>query len=535
MVSGELQAGTIVAPRGTVRRGREALEYWTALVDLLDELRHDDDADVAFAAHEGLISAIHPFIEIPQVGDKLASVVVTFTDDALIRLRRYLERNVGRSQAEGERNAAARQLLARLPTPSPLERLRELVELHPWEWEQNDDRKSELGTLLDGARQDGTLPEVFRWLIEEEIPSSWQVGFTLGSLPHSEPYISNLVEAAVKNAPALAGFLAAQVEAGNNEAFDQFLETPSASTLPQTIRLYLTAAGPHSPNALARGLQLAKELPVAESASRTLYLQDSLDTMEVQELVRSWSIRVQSDRDYASVVDWMNMYVHRKGELHPDLQEIALEWLHLRRLHPDIGNERWDWCQLAARLTSRFPREIAAEVLDLVSEGHLLLLDSDDEAAVLRAAGEAAPEDVWPLVAERLQGRDWRLSMNLRGWFTPAIPVGVIDEWVGDSVDRARLVADIAPAGGDEPNPLAVLLLSRFPDDDRIAGSLAGAFQSGAWFGSWSRRLETQIEQLQGWRRRADLPLPVRTWARRMIETLEQQREQALQREAEER
>jgi hypothetical protein len=535
MASGELQAGTIVAPRGTVRRGSEALNYWTTLVNILAELRHDDDAGVAFAAHEGLISAIDPFIDVPEVGDRLVSVLVTFTDDALMRLRQYLERSVSRPWAEMERSAAIQQLLARLPTPSPLERLRELVELHPWEWEHNNDRRSELRTLLDGARQDGTLPEVFAWLADEEIPSSWQVGFALGSLPHSEPYIDDLVDAAVKNAPALAGFLAAQVETGKAQAFDQFLETPSGSALPPTIRLYLTAAGPHSPKALTRGLELVKELPVAEGASRTLYLRDSLDITEVQELVRDWKIRVQSDRDYASVVDWMNMYVQRKGELNPDLHEITLELLHLRRFHPDIGTERWSWCQLAVRLISRFPREIATEVLDLVSEGHLLLLESDEERVVLRATGEAAPEDVWLLVTERLQGRDWRLSMTLRGWFTSAIPVGVIDEWVGDSVDRARLVADITPAGEDEPNPVAVLLLSRFPNDDKIVGSLAGNFQSGAWFGSWSRRLETQIEQLQGWRRRADLPLAVRTWARLMIEALERQKVEVLQREAEER
>jgi hypothetical protein len=533
VVSGELQAGTIVAPRGTVRPGREALDYWTGLVEILAQLRADDDADVTFAAYEGLISAIDPFIDVPQVGEAIASVVVTFTGDALRRLRRSLEQRVDLAEPETEPNTALQRLLARLPTPSPLQRLRELAELPPWDLGRDDSRRSELQTLLEVARQHGTLPQIFNWLAAEDLPSAWHVGFAVGALPDPESYVDDLVRAAAKNAPALAGFLAAQVEAGKTEAFDQFLEDGPGATLPPSTRLYLTSAGPYSPKAHARGIQLVAELPVAEGAGHALNLQDSLDATEALELVRNWRSRVQSDRDYAAVVDWMNMYVQRKNGLNPKLHGITLELLRLRRSYPDLGHERWDWCQLAAILASRFPVEIATEVVDLVSEG-LLFLESDDEAAVLRASAESAPDDVWSLAAERLESRDWRVLMTLRGWFTTAFPIGVIDEWIGRSADRARLVADIAPAGGDEPDPLAVLLLSRFPDDDKIAGSLAGTFQSGTWFGPWSRRLEAQIKQLQGWRRRADLPLPVRTWAARMIEALERQRVDALQHEAEE-
>jgi hypothetical protein len=104
---------------------------------------------------------------------------------------------------------------------------------------------------------------------------------------------------------------------------------------------------------------------------------------------------------------------------------------------------------------------------------------------------------------------------------------------VGDSEKRAELVASIAPAGGDRPSELAILLLDRYPDNEEIAGSLAGEFQSGGWVGPWSDRLETQITQLQGWRQDGTLPVGVRNWAARMIEGLQRQRQEALEREAE--
>ncbi|HEV3321881.1 MAG TPA: hypothetical protein VG147_06770 [Solirubrobacteraceae bacterium] len=115
----------------------------------------------------------------------------------------------------------------------------------------------------------------------------------------------------------------------------------------------------------------------------------------------------------------------------------------------------------------------------------------------------------------------------------PAFPVEVIEGWIDGDVERARIVASITPVEGEEPKPLARCLLQRFGDDEKIGASLAGTFMSGSWTGPESGRLAAQIAQLNSWRSRRDEPLGVRQWASRMVESLEVQRQTALQREAE--
>jgi hypothetical protein len=532
MVSGELQEGTIVAPRGTVRPGSEALRYWTALVEILDVLRRDERPEIASAAHDGLIAAIDPFIDIPQVGEALGDVVATFTGNHLRQVRRSLQSILDFAEEESTLKASALRLLERLPTPSPIERLRDLAEANPWDWRE-DDRKSELHRLIEVAQTDGTLPTVVGWLGAEQLASSWQIGHAIGLLPEHDSYLADFAKAAPTNPSAMAGFLAARNEDGDETVFDRFIDEERGRSLPASVQLFLTVSGPRSRAASARVLSLSHRLPVVESASRTLLWQERLADAETLALLEDWDRRLKSDRDYAAVIDWIQMLASRRQGLPSELNEPTRALLRRRSAFPNIGHQRWDWCQLAATLAVEFPEDIAKDILDLVSEGNLTLLDSNHEAAVLSAAAKASPQSVWALAAGRIVNGDWRVSMGLRGWFTKAIPLDVIEEWISDSVDRARVVASVAPAGRDEPDPLAVLLLSRFPDDNDIAGALVGEFQSGVWYGPWSDRLDTQIAQLRNWRRNLGLPLAVRTWAGQMIAGLERQRSDALEREAE--
>lgn len=112
---------------------------------------------------------------------------------------------------------------------------------------------------------------------------------------------------------------------------------------------------------------------------------------------------------------------------------LTLELLHQRLDYPDIGHQRYGWCQLAVGLTRGFPHEVARHVLDLVSQGGRTFLDSDHEAAVLRAAATISPKSTWDLVAGRIEQGDWRTAMTLRGWFAEAIPAETILDWIGES------------------------------------------------------------------------------------------------------
>lgn len=531
-VSGELQKGTIVEPRGSVRSVDDAIDYWISLLNVLDGLREDEDADVAHAAVEGLIGALHPFVDVPRVGARLGDIVTSFSGDATRRVRHTLEGILELRDDEDDPVARAVQgLLSRLPALEPLERLHDLVRSNPWDW-RDETRVHELAMLIDAAVSNGSIATVAEWLRDEELPSAWRLGNVLGARSDRGSLRALVVMAADANAPALAGYLAA-VEEQEPGAFDRFIDVEEGRSMSESKRLFLTTAGPRSEAATSRVLDLSRAVPVTEAAGRTIYWQEDLAPEVAARLLQDWMSRIDSDRDYAAVVDWVQMLAYRRGGLPPELNSLTRELLHQRLNYPNIGHQRYDWCQLGVALARDFPDELARDVLDLVSRGGLTLLDSDHEAAVLRAAATVSPKGTWGLVAGRIEQGDWRAAMTLRGWFTEAVPAETILDWVGDSEKRAELVASIAPAGGDRPSELAVLLLDRYPDNDEIAGSLAGEFQSGTWTGPWSGRLEMQITQLQGWRQDNTLPVAVRNWAGRMIEGLQRQRHEALEREAE--
>jgi hypothetical protein len=123
--------------------------------------------------------------------------------------------------------------------------------------------------------------------------------------------------------------------------------------------------------------------------------------------------------------------------------------------------------------------------------------------------------------------------MQLRGWVQFSVPIEVLREWIGSDLDRGRVVATIASPGGAEPTALAALLLDRFGNDEQIWSAFRATFVSGSWFGSWSNRISTQIEQLTAWQQNAELPMGVRQWAKALTDSLHLERDAVLEREQE--
>jgi hypothetical protein len=162
-----------------------------------------------------------------------------------------------------------------------------------------------------------------------------------------------------------------------------------------------------------------------------------------------------------------------------------------------------------------------------------MISQDQEEGKLLVSCLREHPEEVWAELAARLTQQSWRLQMEARGWLLNELPSAIIEEWVGTSIERARIVASIASPGGDEPTAIARFLLSAFGEDEEVKASLYGQFVSGFWWGPESEHTAGQIEQLTKWRRRSTEPLGVRAWAREVIQHLEERRSVVLRREAE--
>jgi hypothetical protein len=531
MVSGELQGGTIVEPRGSARSVEETCEYSISLLNVLDTLSRDEVDSVAEAAVKGLIDSLYSLIDTPRVGERLADIVASFSGDHLRQLRKALEAILNRHN-EGPQALELQSLKARLPAIETIERLHDLVSSQPWNW-RDDQKVQELISVIDAAVSDGSIGKVGEWLQQEQLPSAWRLGNAFGARNDRESFVGLFELAAQSNASMIAGFLAA-VEDLKPGAFDRLLESAKGRKLPESTRLFLTTASPQSVMALRRLIDLSRTVSVSDAARQTVHWQENLNSDDASTLIEDWMSRIGSDHDYAAVVDWVHLLTSQSGTLPPELFDLTSRLLHRRLDYPNIGNQRYSWCQLAAVLIPYFPDDIAQTILNLVSRNELLLMDTDDEAAILRNVCAISPSKTWALIAGQIEQGNWRVSLAVAGWLAGSVPTSTIQTWIGGVEGRAELVARIAPAGDERPSELAILLLTLYPENQKIADSLAAQFQRGGWIGSWSGRLEIQISQLNGWRNDAELPIAVRSWAAKMIEYLQREKSAALESEAEE-
>ncbi|HUZ10549.1 MAG TPA: hypothetical protein VMU76_10335, partial [Acidimicrobiales bacterium] len=223
------------------------------------------------------------------------------------------------------------------------------------------------------------------------------------------------------------------------------------------------------------------------------------------------------------------------------LADLLHEVVMRRREFPGLsGHDEWQWTQLAGGSIANHPGEVLDMVFDLIESRELMVVGmsrgfniTDTSGQLVLALVRANPQAAWAAYVQRVEAGSWILPMQLRGWFAREIPPDVITEWVGSSLDRARLVASVISVGDERPSAVAETLLDRFAGDDEIEGSLYGEFLSGAWTGPESARLTRQIELLEGWREDATVGPGMRAWAATVATHLIEQRRHALEREAE--
>lgn len=537
-VSGELQGGVLVEPRGAAETYEELADYRRAAIGVLSRLRHDPQPDVAETAETVLLDAMQYTIADESVGDALADVLLQFGGAAQQRLRQRAEHLLSLFERHRQDDAAfidkVQSLLTRLPALSGTAQIEFLAHIPRWDLEEG-----ELQRRLHEALSALSSPEdraAVLGLLTEELPAAWELGYTLATILGESPDVVNALTLNYRTNPeAILGFLASQVQNGDEQAFDRFLEGDSAQHLDLRSRLRISARGPASPRARERIMAGLSELSVLEGTATLFGWHRNVTADEALTLIADWSSRISSQLDYNALIDWISSWLLGQEVLADELQDLLWTTLAMRAHYPDVGQRQWAWSQLAGKVIARHCGEVARLILDLVQSQSVMISAGHDEADVLRASAAAHPQEVWEYVAAHLMRRSWRVQMEVRGWLVEALPSETVTAWVGTDLERARLVASIASPGGDEPTPVARFLLTEFGTDDQIRSSLWGQFISGFWWGPESEHIAGQIGQLRGWRQRSSEPLAVREWAREMITYLDEQRQRALEREAEER
>jgi hypothetical protein len=533
-VSGELQGGVVVEPRGRPSTYGEIWSYRGGMLELLVELTQDDSTDIRTRALSAITSAIHGILHLPELRKRLISLLDGLSEEQLRQVRLEVSRlsalfeRVDLDEDDG-RPEGLEELAAAIPRPSPDDELWQMLNERPWDWEDEDLAGAIAGAasrVVDASPVESLMAVLF----DSEIPAAFEAGRALVRLDQGildDPRVAVLLES--PNSASVFGIVLQAHGEGVVERVLQFIRDQVADPV---HRLQLLAALPASDVLRAQVLEAANAVSVAD-ACRTLFRwARELPSAELAAHIDSWIDRAQSQMDYNALVDLVALHLHRVEGTPAPLGASVERLVLARSIYPDVGRESWDWGQLAGR-----PEVADLSVVRLLAD----LIESDlipgfagsAESNLLRASVAAAGRAGWEELMMRLHVGAWRLQFVCRGWLAGAVPVAVASKWVGDDPARARSLAAVASVGGNHLSDIATLLLSKFPDDERIESDLAGQFMSGSWVGPESARLGRQIEQVESWLATATVE-PVRAWARKLKRSLEKQLAQAHRRESEE-
>jgi hypothetical protein len=237
MVSGELQGGVLVEPRGRPTTWGEVRDYRKRLIEILVGLASDQDLETSSKASKALIAAVHPLLGDPLSGeDLLAALQSLVTPDQRFALWTEVEHLLALYRRHG---TAGRELLLQrleqlrglMPPLDPRSDLSRLLRLNRWDLAE-EELATRIRDVTQALLEADSLEESLSELSRERLPAASELGRAIGQLEAERlAWAPRLLTNFSSNPDALIGYLQGRVESGDAEAFDDFLDGDSAGRL----------------------------------------------------------------------------------------------------------------------------------------------------------------------------------------------------------------------------------------------------------------------------------------------------------------
>jgi hypothetical protein len=424
-------------------------------------------------------------------------------------------------------------LIAALPAESPDDRLRSLMQARRWDLE-NGELQQRVSDSVGALLATEPVTSIVALFDEEQWEAAFELGHSLAEHAPStavESRLAGLVD--TPNSQGLAGYLHGLIDSGHAIAFDNFLDGPRGQAMSPADRLSVSVRGPESARGWSRAGELLPLMTVRDGAVGLFGWHIDVNLDRLGEIVNEWLPRISSQNDYNAAVDFIALALHRHPAPAEPIEDRVKALVDLRRAYPDLGQQSWDWTQLAKRQLETGPGDLFKSMLELIDADALHLFAPSDEARLARDAVERVGMPAWEQVMAKLRSDSWRVRWDFRGWLTDALPATDVIAWIGDDPVKARLAASVAGIGDGTPSDVVRFLLANFGTDPSVSSSLAGDLVTGSWMGNESTLWDNKINQLGAWLDSANEPEGVKRWAREMIVALRKQRDDALRREAE--
>jgi hypothetical protein len=595
-VGAEEQYGQVVEPIGAPRTTEEDLAYRRHCLQLLvaavsviedlpapaplpDGVRNQfaqNDPEPRLVAARAIVSHAPGWLGTPLESDLLAAVSAAAAVDR-DQVRTFIRDAQGlfseRLSDDGKRRLET--LAAAIAIHDPLEQLADLSSRNPWE-DRDFDITDAMVPLLEQLKETGRWPDLLAALHGGALNDNWPLGTALARQaevpvppgPNAAAtstsdttqtaradvlaLLRTLGDAAPAVGPApswLASFIDTLFTAWPASG-DQILDELSRTDLTPRQVAQLAQYAPVTPISVERVLHAAQagvspsqiwHPAVGRRWLPAVPLTDSLTLLQTLRTLQPDGADIWAFADMLDTLGtrWQDDATALASAAQMSSEQAQLTELELAAVGDLPVLKRLNGAHIWQRVVRRTLPQHASEVIDALVHQILsgdMIHEADPAASILAEATSADPAHaIRRVVAATNAEHGWRVSLTLRRWWLPSVPLAIIQTYIGEADEpetaaRVHRIAQLAPAGDAAPTPHAAWLLTTYPDDDKVSDALASDFVSGTWWGLESDRLRQQISRLEDWNGSP----PVRAFARRLAEALEDRLAHVIEREQEE-
>jgi hypothetical protein len=541
VIAPEVQGGVLVERRGRPATWAEAFTYMEGAIDILAELAHGNDSEIADTATSRLVGAIHPFLQVERLRLHLAKAIaglpepgLTAARTTIIHLEGLFER--GGTAPGGDREASRQALesfTAELPAPTSEQTLAALAGTPRWDL-RDGQLQDRLNDAISAMPAQDRVTHLLA-LLERKPEAAYEIGRAIAGLaPDDDEARSRLLGLAARGAQeALVGYLHALVQAGADDAFDQLLDSDASANLSDLAQLRLSASGPPTTAGWSRVTRLVTRLAPEDGVRGLFGWHTHLSPEQLTVFLAYWLPRIQTQESYEAVVDFVDLAAHNHPAWADSVDPLIADLVARRSRHIAHGSamqKEWAWGQLARRQITERPTELLQTLMTLISDGSYSPDAALGETDLLRETVTATGAEGWQAMMTATESGSWQVRRAAGRWLGGTVDLGTVSEWVAASTERARLVASVTdPDGGDHIDPVARFLITTFGRDEQVPVLLRSALILKMSWNPGSGSFQQLIEQVTGWATADDQPDEVVAWTQAAVTWLRTQQTVAAQ------
>ena len=510
----------VLEPEWMPKTNGENFQAVHTAIQLCERYLQDERVAQSEAACVSLAKGYVHLLDVPKLFDSISNMikrVVVLFPKRREELRLALKRHIRWSEETHEHN--------KRPFPATLDKQKQLHEelrdvtfegritefVGQPSWEADEKRAIEMKQLADEVFNHPDLLDGSggAWLTAGEAADPWAFGRALAERDESDSLLSKIWELTLKGKDdrLLGGYLTVLDEKGRKEFIDTWLDEKLVANVGIDFIFSITTKLELSKNAEERILKMLTAGKVSEFSVHWLKYGGVMDRASMEMFISSLEILCTKKEWRPVALDVFAGRVAREKDIGADqarLLKVAQDLIgDVSLIHARHMSE-YEWTKLAEWYMPNDPTKVAETLLDAHlgkedgATGSWFLQHSQASKTFLEAL-KARPEQVWELLAKRLEGEDaFRFTIGFPEGVIEVVPAAIVMRWASkDPEKRVRYLTRIVSIDPEKQDSLGMKLLAEFGKIDNLGYDFDAAYRSGSWSGDTSDYYDRLAKRLE--------------------------------------